>query len=365
MKIVHVIASMGMGGAETLLGQLAGRQAAEGHDVAIVVLLDKQEVSVPETVPMIAIGAGARSWVGYLAAVWRLGRTLRALRADVVHAHMLHSNLLTRVLRLLIGWPVLINTVHAVHETDNVTYRCAYRLLDRMVDATVFVSGEAMERYRRDGLVSVARSTVVHNGVDLQRFNANAADRAATRLKFGFAESDIVLTAIGRLTTYKDYPNLLTAFDRVVAVQPRACLLVVGEGELGATLRADAQTRLAAERIHFVGLRTDIPEILSASDMLVLASTHEGFGLVLAEAMACLVPVVSTDSGGAAEVVGRCGRLVTIGDSEELASAMLDTIGLSPEERQQLVESGRERVCTKFSIDQTVSNWYQIYRRFE
>lgn len=365
MKIVHVIASLGMGGAETLLAQIAGRQAADGHGVTIVILLNKREVIIPANVRVIPITADTSSCAGFIVAVWRLARTLRALRADVVHAHMLHSNLLSRVLRPLIRWPILINTVHGIRETDNVAYRQAYRLLDRMVDATVFVSGEAMERYIEDGMVSVDRSTVVHNGIDLQRFHRDATDRDVTRRKLGIAESDIVLTAIGRLTADKDYPNLLAAFDRVAAIHPRARLVVVGEGELGRTLRADALTRLAAERIQFIGLRTDIPEILRASEMLVLASMHEGFGLVLAEAMACLVPVVSTDCGGAAEVVGPCGRLVPVGNSEQLASAMLETIGLSPQEKRHLVESARQRVCEKFSIDQTISNWYQIYRRFE
>ena len=125
MRIVHVIASLGMGGAETVLGLLAERQAADGHDVSIVMLLDKREVSVSRDVNVIAIGAGGRSWTGCLAAVWRLARTLRGLRADVVHAHMLHSNLLTRLLRPLLGRPVLINTVHAIRETDNRAYLVA------------------------------------------------------------------------------------------------------------------------------------------------------------------------------------------------------------------------------------------------
>lgn len=361
MKIVHVIASLGMGGAETMLALLAERQAAAGHDVSIVMLLDKREVSVCGDVNVIAIGAAGRSWRSYLAAVWRLARTLRRLRADVVHAHMLHANLASRVIRLLLRHVLLINTVHAVHETGSVVLRLAYRFLDKLADVTVFVTNAAMDRYREEKLVSVERSVVIHNGIDLPKFREVAESRHSIRRRLGVAESDLVLTAIGRLTPDKDYGNLLNAFEIAARQESRIRLLVVGDGELASQLRMDVHESAVRDRVDFLGLRNDVPEILKATDLFVLSSIREGFGLVLAEAMASRVPVLSTRCGGAVEVVGDCATLVPIENAVALARGILRALGMPREQKLAQIERAEGRVSQLFSIDVAAKKWLELY----
>lgn len=363
MKIVHVTASLKMGGAETLLAQVAKRQVEAGNEVCIFTLLDHPDVKVTDRVKVLP-GAGPEPGLRkYYVAGWRLIRALRDFKPDVVHAHMLHSNLVTRLLRPFLGFPVLVNTVHAIRETDDILYKRAYRLLDRLADVTVFVSREAMERYRVDKMVSVARSQVIHNGIDLEVFRPDKASRARMRKILNINDDDILVTAIGRLTPDKDYPNLFAAFDKVLSLEPRAYLVIVGDGELRDSLREQASKRSAAPRITFLGMRRDVPDILAASDLLVLSSAHEGFGLVLAEAMACGVPVVSTDCGGTSEVIGDAGTLVPPSDPDALAVGILDTLALHPEIRSHRLQRARFRVESHFSLESTVANWYEVYRR--
>ena len=362
MKIVHVIASLGMGGAETLLAQIVKRQAQDGHDVHIVTLLADTSVTIDGKVTIHQLSRdGSRPMVILMMA--RLARVLALLRPEIVHSHMLHSNLLMRLVRLVVAVPKLINTVHSAYETSNLAYRAAYRLLDRLADCTVFVSREAQERYVAERLSSADRSAVVLNGIDTNYFKRDPVAGKRVRLELGIDENCVLITAIGRLTEQKDYPNLFAAFSHVVDLRPDARLLVVGDGELRTQLEDLVGKLDLGSKVVFAGIRRDIPAILSASDLLVLASAWEGFGLVLAEAMACRVPVISTNCGGTAEVLGSCGSLVPIGNSEELASAVLHTINLSAGERQELGMSARARVCKEFSIDQTIRNWYEIYRR--
>ena len=364
MKIVHVIASLGMGGAETMLGLLAERQAADGHDVSIVMLLDKREIHVPQDVNVMAISPAGRSWTSYPAAVWRLACTLRRLRADVVHAHMLHANLASRAIRPLLRRVLLINTVHAVHETGNVVLRLAYRLLDKLADVTVFVTNAAMDRYRKERLVSATRSVVIHNGIDLARFREVEESRHAIRRRLGVADDDLVLTAIGRLTPDKDYGNLLSAFEIAARQESRIRLLVVGDGELALQLRMEVRESSIHDRVDFLGLRNDVPEILKASDLFVLSSIREGFGLVLAEAMASRIPVVSTRCGGAVEVVGDCATLVPTENAVALARGIMRALGMPREQKLAQIERAEARVSRLFSIDVAAKNWLELYEAY-
>ena len=116
-----------------------------------------------------------------------------------------------------------------------------------------------------------------------------------------------------------------------------------------------------SSEVILLGVRRDVKEVMCASDCLVLSSSFEGFGLVLAEAMACSRLVVTTDCGGTKQVVGDCGYVVPPMDSTALASAMLSASRLSPQSRKIQGEVGRDRVVKQFSLDAVVDKWVKIY----
>lgn len=361
MRIVHVIASLGVGGAETLLAEITKRQMVDGHEVHIVTLLDRQDVAIADGIKVHhLLRKGER--VNAVRLILAIRRAMGLIRPDVVHSHMLHSNLLIRISRSICSVPKLVNTVHSAFETDNRFYRLGYRWLERAADVTVFVSEEAMDRYVAERLTSSRRAAVVRNGIDTSIFCFDMEARNRIRRELSIEEGDFLITAIGRLTKQKDYPNLLESFARVADVRYGARLLIVGEGDLEQEIVQRISDLGLESKVTLAGVRHDIPMVLSASDMLVLSSEYEGFGLVLAEAMACEVPVVATDCGGTAEVVSDCGRLVPRRDPVRLAAAMIGTMSMTTEERRAIGVRGRERICKNFSIDQTVKNWYQVYR---
>jgi len=352
---------MGMGGAESLLAEIVDRQGRDGHDVAVVTFKNVTKVPLPDGVRLYSANYAGGTPRKRIGAVLRLASVLRKLQADIVHSHMLHANLLTRMLRPFVGFPVLINTVHAAFETDNAFYRLCYRALDRLANVTAFVSRAAQRQYAEEGLTPANRSAVVYNGIDLERFGADETARAATRREFGVPDDAAVLLAIGRLTELKDYPNLFLAFDKVAKAAPNTLLLIVGDGELSEPLKRLARSSEWSDRIIFAGLRYDVPALLAAADMLVLASSYEGFGLVLAEAMACGVPVVTTNCGGTAEVVGDAGSIVPKKDPEALAAAIIETLQLPAERLDSQLLRARQRVEEMFSIDAAMAGWYRLY----
>ena len=123
-----------------------------------------------------------------------------------------------------------------------------------------------------------------------------------------------------------------------------------------------AGTLGVADRVNFLGVRHDVPTLMAACDVFVLSSAWEGFGLVIAEAMACGRVVVATDCGGVREVVGDAGFLVPPRNAEALAKAMGRALRLSDDEHERLGVAARQRVVEHFSLEATAERYLAVYR---
>jgi glycosyltransferase involved in cell wall biosynthesis len=176
-------------------------------------------------------------------------------------------------------------------------------------------------------------------------------------------ETAFAWLAVGRLDVQKDYPNLLRAFTQVAQEREEAVLLIAGDGPLRPAMENLAHEMGLGERVRFLGIRRDVPALMNAADAFVLSSAWEGFGLVIAEALACKLPVVVTDSGGPREVVdnGRVGFLVPPRDPDALAQAMARLMNLPEAERRRMGELGREYVEANYSLDRVVDQWEALY----
>ena len=362
MKILQVITGLGMGGAETQLASLCEGLAKRGHQVMIVYLTGSCVVTPNDNRIAVHAAGMEKGLLGTVRGFFRLRRSIRAFKPDVVHSHMLHANLLSRLMRVVTSVPCLICTVHSKLETHNKLLKLGYRLTNRLADITSFVSAEAAEVYVQQGLVTRSKALVVYNGIDLNRFSPQPAVRLSMRANFGISADARMLIAIGRLVEHKDYPNLIHAFVRVVAEEPSAILLIVGIGHLRQELEAACRSYGLAAQVVFAGMRSDIPELLSAADIFVLSSAWEGFGLVVAEAMACELVAVATDSGGVREVLGDAGFLVPPGDHEALAVSLLTALRMPEADRQMMGTAARNRVLSLYSMNRAVEKWEQLYQ---
>ena len=272
-------------------------------------------------------GLGMRRGVADPRALARLAKLLRDERPDVLHAHMVHANLLARLSRLVWRKPVVLCTIHSQYQGPR-WRSAAYRVTDRLCDATTAVSRVAMTDAIRQGAVTADRIGVVPNGIDLTRYDISAPTRARTRTAL-VLDGDFVFMAVGRIAPAKDYPNLIRAFARLRKMRSSVRLLIVGGGS-----QAEVQTHIDAERLNgqvrLLGERPDVPDLMQAADALVMSSAWEGLPLVLLEAGASHLPVVATDVGGNREAVqdGVNGFLVPSGDPEALALGMMRLVDL-------------------------------------
>lgn len=361
-ELVLLTTDLARGGAENQVAQLAVAMRRRGWPVSVVSLIapSAHETELRDAgvaVHSAEMRPGVASATGMARLIWRLHR----LRPRIVHAHMFHANIAARFLRLVCPFPVAISTIHSAAESSrrsgSVRQRdFAYRLTDRLSDATVCVSAAVATRHRETRAVATERLRVIPNGVDTGRFRPNPARRARAREALGLG-AGFAWLAVGRLMWKKDYPTLLRAMRK----QTGGALLIAGEGPQEGELRALAD-ELAAP-VRFLGAREDIPELMNAADALVLSSSVEGLPMVLLEAAASGLPTVATRAGGVAEAVldGQTGYLAPPGDAEALSAAMSRLAALAPEARAAMAAAGRLHAERQFDMQQVAERWESLY----
>jgi glycosyltransferase involved in cell wall biosynthesis len=364
VRILFLSTSMGLGGADQQLLSAAQVLRDRGHEIRIVSMtplgpMGLQARSLGLTTDSLEMRRGVPDPRGPA----RLLRIVREWRPDVVHSHMVHANLMARALRLLVPIPVLVSTIHNVYEGGPLLMT-GYRLTNGLVDHMTIISQAAADRFVREHIVPDRLLTVIANGVDMDRMgNVSPEARADLRRSIGVGEEDFVWLAVGRFEVAKDYPNMLRAFRDLRTRQPRALLVIVGRGSLQAEAEGITNELGLRQAVHFLGVRHDVPAVLSAADGYVMSSAWEGMPMVLLEAAAAGLPIVATAVGGNGEVVrdGESGFLVPARDAEALAGAMLRLMALPAEQRREMGERGRDHVRANYGLHRVAERWEQVY----
>jgi glycosyltransferase involved in cell wall biosynthesis len=364
MRVLYLSTSMGMGGADKQLLSAAQEMCSRGHDVLIVSLtslgpMGQEARSSGIPTESLEMPRGFPDPRGLA----RLVRIVRAWRPDVVHSHMVHANLMARVLRLFVPVPAMISTIHNIYEGGPLLM-AGYRLTNGLVDHMTIVSQAAAERFVREGIVPKRLLRVVPNGIDTDRFrDVPLATREALRRSLG-VEAGFVWLAVGRFETAKDYPNMLHAFAWVRQRYPETVLLLAGRGSLQSETTALAESLGLGSWVRFLGVRHDVPELMSAADGYVMSSAWEGMPMVLLEAAAAGLPIIATLVGGNHEVVlnEESGILVPPRDPDALGLAMQRLVGLPEAQRRLMGERGREYVRAHYHLSRVVDSWENLYR---
>jgi glycosyltransferase involved in cell wall biosynthesis len=355
---------MGMGGADSQLLSAAQEMRTRGHEVCIVSLtplgpMGLQARGLGISTESLEMPRGYPDPRGML----RLVRLVKAWRPDVIHSHMVHANLMARLLRLFVRVPALVSTIHNVYEGGRLRM-AGYRLTNSLVDHMTIVSEAAADRFVGEGIVPRELLRVVPNGVDTDQFrNLPAGTRESLRKSFG-VEREFVWLAVGRFELAKDYPNMLRAFAKVREPHPGAVLLLVGRGSLQAETETLTRELGLDGAVRFLGVRSDVPEVMSMADGYVMSSAWEGMPMVLLEAAAAGLPIVATTVGGNCEVVvdQESGFLVPPRDPEALGSAMVRLSGLPEGQRRSMGDRGREHIRTHYGLGRVAERWEELYR---
>lgn len=354
MNILYVITGLGLGGAERVVVDLSDQMVLCGHQVKIAYLTGEIKVR-PQSQEIEVVYLGLESWGDFISACRKYRDLIRIYEPEVVHSHMVHANIFTRLNRFFCTVPRLINSAHSNIEGGRLRM-LAYRLTHHLADITTNVSKSAVKEFEKRQAVPIGGMRTVYNGIDLSKFTTQFLEK-----RF-FNKDKVNFISVGRLHEAKDYPTLIQAISLVKKKSGKQTrFYIVGEGKLRSTLEKQIQQLNLSNDIILLGERIDIPNLLNQADFFISSSKYEGFGLVVAEAMACHCFVISTDSSGPSEIMGNTGILVEPQDSNKLAEAILSALGLSEEQIHLNNQQARKRIEGMFSLEKSVQVWLDIY----
>lgn len=363
-----LITTLTFGGAETQMVRLATELKLAGWKVTVVCMIAPTAyTSILEQASIPIFSLDMPRGVPDPRGILRLARLIRQLKPDVLHAHMVHANLLGRVARLMAHVPVVISTVHNLRETSEkggpTWYKeRLYRITDFLADRTTIIAQSAFERYVRVGAVPRSKLEMIPNGVDTNRFKPSLTLREKTRAELGLG-SEFVWLAVGRLVEQKDYPNLLRAVQMLPSRNWR--LLIVGNGSLHESLNALSEELGVQDKVRFVPPREDVLALYAAADAFVMSSAFEGMSAALQEAIAMALPCVVTDVGANRDLVcdGVTGYVVPPADSSHLGHAMDKLMAAPASCREQFGRNARHFAVSNYEFKTVAQKWFNLYER--
>lgn len=360
MNILFLITGLGGGGAEKVVVDLADQMSRLGHQVKIAYL--KGEIIVrPKNSNIELFYIGLESLKNSKYAYLNYKRLILNFNPDVVHAHMVHANIFARIARKFTAVPKLICTAHSNNEGGKARM-FAYRLTHKLSEVTTNVSHSASASFEQLGAVPKKGITTVYNGIDLDKFKYDPAARERVVKELNLDTDDILILAVGRFHTAKDYPNLLHAFAKTKQQQAgNSILIIAGDGEERPNIEQLISSLKLQHDVFLLGRRDDIPKLMSAVDLFVLSSSFEGFGLVVAEAMASNTFVIATDCGGVKEVMGGYGFLVPPQNSELLADKIRLAMKMHITDVNKNNKEALHHVQQNFNLDKIIQQWLEIY----
>lgn len=372
MHILHLITGLSDGGAEAVLYRLCTHDAENRH--VVVSMMGKGKYgpllhAAGVEVHCLGMPRGRVTFRG----LRRLWQILRTEHPDVVQTWMYHADLVGGVLARLTGLRAVCWGIHHSNLEPGKLRRATIwvarlnaRLSRWAPAAIVCCAAQARDVHVRLGYAA-QKFVIIPNGYDVGRFRPDAAARARLRAEWGVPDGVPLLGMVARFDPQKDHANLLAACARLQASGADFAAVLVGTG-CDADNAALVQQLAAAgltQRVRLLGQRDDVPAVMAALDLHVLSSAGEAFPNVLAEAMACGTPCVTTDVGDAALIVGETGWVVPPRDAPALAAAIGEALHERAEQPAEWAgrrRAARERVVEHFDIERMATAYRAVWQ---
>lgn len=352
LRIVQVLPSLVVGGAERFATWLAEQQLADGHDVHLVCVSGEGPLR-----ERLSPALDARTWVAGkrsrfdVTVLPRLIDHLRDLRPDVVHTHLFTGLAWGAVAARAARVPAVVHTQHEVHDDDQAYVGWARRGLAPLLDRIVGCSAATLATIRRRGFDLGTRSEAVDNGLPL-----------AGRPRAVIGDPPLRVVAVGRLVPIKGHVYLLDAVAEARARGVDLQLTILGDGDLREEIEVHA-TRLGIA-VDLPGAVADVAERLARADVFVQPSLSEAMPMALLEAAAAGLPMIVTDVGGAPTLLraGAGGAVVPAGSARALADALVAHARQPRDARRALGDASRRVVEARYDLAVTARAYEAIYR---
>lgn len=371
MRVLHLISGLQQGGAEIVLRRLC--VASHGTIQHMVISLTDLGIIGPDlqsagiTVDHLGLNRGRFTVRG----AWGLRRLIQHRKPDVIQTWMYHADLIGGLLGRQLGIPVVWGIRAAKWDpretsltTHAVIHLCAW--LSRHLPRVITSCSQAAAIVHRGLGFSHDRMVVITNGYDVEAFRPDVRKRRELRARCGIPEDVSVVGMVGRWSPVKDHDTFLEAIRRVFAQGLAFQVVLVGSGldDDNAELQALIARHGLVGHVQCMGRTDDVPAMMNLMDLHVLSSVSEGFPNVLAEAMACGTPCVTTAVGDAPDIVGSLGWVVAPRDPQALSEAIRAAVQerlQSPGAWRVRQSSCRQHITERFGIERMVQRFRVVW----
>jgi glycosyltransferase involved in cell wall biosynthesis len=357
LRIAHLIETDGPGGAERMFAALAGQLAARGCP-GIAFLPEGKEGWLGRELASVGVAVEYFRLTHPVSprCARDLAASLRRHRIDLAHSHEFTMAVYGGVAARLANVPHITTMHGSRYYAARWQRRLAMRFAARADSSLVAVSNQLAASLRADLHFAPERVTVIPNGV-----SPTPAVTPTLKEELGLSANDRLLVSVGNLYAVKGHRFLIDALALLASAHPTTHVAIAGRGDLATALTEQANALHVSNRVHLLGLRSDIPNVLAAADVFVLPSLSEGLPLALLEGMFAARPIVATDVGEVRTVLGSdSGIVVPPGDAAALAAA-IGALLRDPARARQLGARALARAAEEYGLDRMVDRYAALY----
>ncbi|MBF0382000.1 MAG: glycosyltransferase [Magnetococcales bacterium] len=371
MKVTHIITGLSTGGAEMMLYKLLANLNRDTIDCEVISLTDigpigvkMQKIGIP--VRPLKMHRGRPS----LRALFCLVRMLQLLPPTVVQTWMYHSDLLGGVAAKMAGdIPVVWGIRHSdlskeANKTTTIWTAKLCSVLSSKLPTNIICNSKAAVKVHAEFGYNLEKMVVIPNGFDVANFKPDKSARKAVINELNIADDAILIGMVARFDPLKDHKNFIDAAAILKTTIANAHFILCGDGITDNNSQLTqwiAQAKLDGN-CHLLGRRDDIAKITASLDIATSASIGEGFSNTIGEAMACSVPVVATDVGDSAYIVGDGGEIVPAKNCQSLAQAWEKLITAGQAKREEFGKHARRRIMSEFDIKTVAKQYETLYQ---
>jgi glycosyltransferase involved in cell wall biosynthesis len=296
--------------------------------------------------------------------VLRLANVIKDFEPNIVQTHTFGAASLGRAAAKLTGVPVIVDTLHSVYTWKD---RSALRIdgiLGKWTDRIVCVSSTVQEyAIQQNPRIPANKYEVIPNGVDVGRYHPRS-NREDTLARFGVSSEKLVIGSVSRLVQMKRTRDLVAAAPKILRKYPNTHFLIVGDGPAAIGLTNRVEELDLQESFTFTGTVADTENIYPALDVFAQTSEREGFGLSLAEAMACGTAVIASNTGAVPELVrpGHNGLLYEVGDVEALTKGICSLLA-DPKKRERFGVQANHDIESNFNLSAVPDKYRELWNR--
>ena len=370
LRIIFIVTGLPVGGAEFALCRLI-KALPSTVEPRVICLREMGHVGLEiEKLGVVVDCLGMNPKYPSPLALFRLTQMLKKSQPDIVQTWMYHADLFGGLAATMacsgvpIVWSVRrfsLSPRYTKFLTIVIAKICAW-LSHTIPSAIIFNSKSSQNRHVHFGYLA-NRTCVIPNGVDLTEFRPNPVARLAIRHELDIPVGSPLVGVIARFDVTKNHVGFIRIAAALHRRMPHCHFLFAGDGVDGTNPQLTEEIHSAAlgDHVHFLGIRSDIPDLMAALDVLAMPSWAEAFPNVLAEAIACGTPCVSTDVGDASYILEGAGFVVPVGDHDKFALRLEELICLPDEDRRAMGVLARARSESLFSVGQMGSRYLALY----